>query len=634
MNETWRFPGNNYTKDEGLDTADMETFKKDVLSSLARELCQNSLDAKNSYSNKPVKIVFKSFEINNDEIPQRNLLENQINACKETWEKNKKIYASLQNMESHIKKQTITCLRISDFNTTGLIGVNKGGDNNPWHYLVHGSGLSDKGDTSGGSKGIGKYATFVASYINTVFYSTKTITNEEGYEGICKLCSAKQPNTDEKTIGIGYYGTDYQNKPIQGQLHLDKNFNRTESGSDIYIVGFKNENNWKRNIISKILESFITAISFGNLEVEVDGTLINKDTLKDLVYDDLLIKKELKKSIVSQYLLLTSPNRIEDTITVDGYGDVKLYLLELNEELEEYATYKVVMIRYPYMKIKDTPKMSSIPCSAMCIIGNNNLNKVLRDVENPQHTDWEFNRIEDETRRTELKSVYNELLDNIRRIIGDHLATSDNSKTDLEGAGEYLPGLDDTSSKKLEDDKKVIKDKPVTRKKTRSKTSNVNAAIKSNDGDGVSLDISGDDGEYETRIPGGENQGKGGPIKPGENENMGGTGDDGSVLFKHAELRSMQYRLICVDKSNGKYVVSFNSDYTEKEATLTLSSLDEGGNKYPVKIISALVNGKKAEIENEEVVKLELTKGSKIKVEIDTNQNELFSGEVKVYAHR
>lgn len=37
----WRFPGNNYTADNGLDTADMETFKKDAISSLARELCQN-----------------------------------------------------------------------------------------------------------------------------------------------------------------------------------------------------------------------------------------------------------------------------------------------------------------------------------------------------------------------------------------------------------------------------------------------------------------------------------------------------------------------------------------------------------------------------------------------------------------
>ena len=106
-----------------------------------------------------------------------------------------------------------TCLRISDFNTTGLVGVS-GGDNTPWHYLVHGSGISDKGATSGGSKGIGKFATFVNSHFNTVFYSTKTEKGEIGYEGICKLCSAKQEGTTEKTQGIGYYGANVMNEPI------------------------------------------------------------------------------------------------------------------------------------------------------------------------------------------------------------------------------------------------------------------------------------------------------------------------------------------------------------------------------------------------------------------------------------
>ncbi len=28
----------------------------------------------------------------------------------------------------------------------------------------------------------------------------------------------------------------------------------------------------------------------------------------------------------------------------------------------------------------------------MCIIENNDLNRILRNVENPQHTDWEFNK--------------------------------------------------------------------------------------------------------------------------------------------------------------------------------------------------------------------------------------------------
>ena len=34
----WRFVGNNYATETGLDTADMETFIKDPISSLARDM--------------------------------------------------------------------------------------------------------------------------------------------------------------------------------------------------------------------------------------------------------------------------------------------------------------------------------------------------------------------------------------------------------------------------------------------------------------------------------------------------------------------------------------------------------------------------------------------------------------------
>jgi hypothetical protein len=53
----------------------------------------------------------------------------------------------------------------------------------PWYSLIHGSGMSEKQGMTGGSKGIGKYATFVNSAFRTVFYSTTTINHEVGYEG-------------------------------------------------------------------------------------------------------------------------------------------------------------------------------------------------------------------------------------------------------------------------------------------------------------------------------------------------------------------------------------------------------------------------------------------------------------------
>lgn len=637
MENKWRFPGNNYTDDKGLDTSDMETFKKDAISSLAREVCQNSIDAKDININKPVKVEFSSFTINKNNIYGRDDIEKQLDACIETWKDNKKLSTQLAEMKNQIKKDEITCLRISDFNTTGLIGIS-GGENTPWHYLVHGSGLSDKSATSGGSKGIGKYATFVTSYFNTVFYSTKTINDEIGFEGICKLCSAKQEGTTEKTQGIGYFGSNDRNEPIMDEFILDPFFKRKQAGSDIYIIGFKEPDGWKRDIISKILDSFIVAIVYNSLEIVVDGTVINVNTLKDIVYNDEYINKKMKNSIISQYLLLTNKeHRYEDTIEIESYGKVKLYSMEFSDGNEEYATNSCIMVRYPYMKIKELNKISSLPCSALCIIENNDLNKVLRNIENPQHTDWEFNRIDDISVKNEIQGVYKNLYSQIKNYITGHLANSDETKTDLEGAGDYLPIIEKEDNPLGKKKKVKIKDEPTIRKKkVKAKNINLNASVESEEGNGVMIDILNNDenGEEPQFTPEGHNSGSGASTHPGDNETDGSNDQNGHVGVKHADLRGMTYRFYCKNRRTGEYGVIFISDFNEDDAHFELNSLDEAGSSDPVTIKSCTVNDAPVEIKDNRSISLSIKKGQKYNIQMVTDRDEMFSGEVKMYAYR
>lgn len=65
--QKWRFPDNNYTSENGLDTSDMEMFKKDPVSSLAREICQNSIDA--AFGEKPVRVEFSLFQVARGSFP-------------------------------------------------------------------------------------------------------------------------------------------------------------------------------------------------------------------------------------------------------------------------------------------------------------------------------------------------------------------------------------------------------------------------------------------------------------------------------------------------------------------------------------------------------------------------------------
>lgn len=93
----WRFPDNNYTDEKGLDTSDMEIFKKDPIASLAREICQNSIDA--SYGEKPVKVEFSLFSIKREEIPGINELTEQINKCYEYKKDSPKEGAALTELK-------------------------------------------------------------------------------------------------------------------------------------------------------------------------------------------------------------------------------------------------------------------------------------------------------------------------------------------------------------------------------------------------------------------------------------------------------------------------------------------------------------------------------------------------------
>lgn len=44
----------------------------------------------------------------------------------------------------------------------------------------------------------------------------------------------------------------------------------------------------------------------GELEVNINGNEISKDTIEDLVYDNSLINKSNRSNVISQYRLLTN----------------------------------------------------------------------------------------------------------------------------------------------------------------------------------------------------------------------------------------------------------------------------------------------------------------------------------------
>jgi hypothetical protein len=185
----WNFPLYEGGPEIGINDPGIETYKNDPLAYLAREICQNSLDARDPETKKPVHLQFAVERIDRSEFPGLKELKNAVQACLNYWEKrSERAKKLLQTAINTLHKDKITFLKISDFNTTGLLGAEKEPPSD-WHNLVKSVGVSDKISTEGGSFGIGKYAPFACSDLRTAFYSTFDLTALEAFQGAARLVS-------------------------------------------------------------------------------------------------------------------------------------------------------------------------------------------------------------------------------------------------------------------------------------------------------------------------------------------------------------------------------------------------------------------------------------------------------------
>ena len=84
--QKWNFPSNNYGQIFGIADSGVETFKGTPIKSLAREICQNSLDAALE-NGEPTRIEFKTFEIDPHRIPDYSSLEDALHRSLDFWSK-------------------------------------------------------------------------------------------------------------------------------------------------------------------------------------------------------------------------------------------------------------------------------------------------------------------------------------------------------------------------------------------------------------------------------------------------------------------------------------------------------------------------------------------------------------------
>lgn len=451
MNIKWNFPSNNDSGIEGLNDAGVETFSGKTYYSLGKEVIQNSLDASTPENIDPVQVSFQLLEMDDSSIPGIEQFKDIINKCKIFWksEQNQDPYKFFQTAENILQKRKIKVLKISDYNTTGL--KDPGKERGIFNSLVKDSGRSNKGDISGGSYGIGKSALYACSDLRMVFFNTLDINNLIGFQGVSRLASHK--NDKGITRNTGYYGTSIGNSPVTDPKLFPEIFNRKSIGTDIFIVGFNEQEDWENELIESVISNFFMAIFNDKLNIEINDELINKNNIVKIM-ETHFNNEDLGYQF---YKALTEPES-EDKFIFKEDNFRKLGAVELHILKDPKFKKRVAVVRNNGMRIINYDRFhGAAPFSGVLLIKGNELNTFLRKCENPSHDKFESKRFKEDPKKA--KRTINELRKWTGQKVKEVFLGSIETKVDVKGIDRYFSSAMPSAGelKKAETLKKKIK---------------------------------------------------------------------------------------------------------------------------------------------------------------------------------
>ena len=445
---SWNFPGNQDGQIKGVADAGIENFNGTELSSLARENCQNSLDAAIDDDNPNVLVEFERYFVHDNQIPGIEEYRKILKKCKTFWDasKSEKAKTFLKNAVMQANQESGFMLRISDYNTTGLSYpyVEPGDPFNfsfdGWNALIKIDGGANKGDDKAGAFGIGKSAPFSNSYYRLVFYRTFNQEYERAAQGISRLMSYPEGTTI--TSGVGYYGNPRGNNPVESIKELDLLNERTEIGTDVFIYGFRGSSDWDVEITVALLENFLMSFYNGQLRVKIQNREINSTTLKGHIERVHNERPGATKGTYGNYLALTRTEGVYTyTKEFHGMGTLELRILvDPNEKLDR----KVLIVRKAGMKLFRLGNISKlVPFTGILELKGKALNSYFRAMETVAHDNWEPGR---HSNPKQAKAYYEQIKDWIRSVVAELAEHTSDDEMDVEG----LSGVLQREPKKVE----------------------------------------------------------------------------------------------------------------------------------------------------------------------------------------
>jgi len=608
----WTFAKNDGGRDSGLHDAGVETFKGNFDRHLAREMIQNSLDARHDPNN-PVLIKFELVQLNRSDVPDMAGLKATLARCAEYWSHDKKAREFFRRAETLAGKEEITALRIGDYNTTGVLGSDADRAKN-WYSLIRCAGSSSKGGGEGGSFGIGKNAPFAASLVRTVLYTTFNTDEEHIFQGVATLVSHSHPHggVSQPTGFLG--GTN--GASVRSIANMPAKFRRLQHGTDVIVLAFPATDNWQNDLVYSVLDNSWPAIHFGDLEVKIGDITIKKGNLQPLL-ETFSGQEGFTAHLF--YQAFTHPTR-KFQAELPWLREVTLHLTAGEDELPK----RIAMVRKTRLKIFEKPFRSVIPFCAVFMCQNDRGNKLLREMEPPRHDVWDA----DYPRKRAYRIIESEYVNFIRDCIRK-LTPADESKViAIPGLNRFLPDDDETPEESFdgataEDSLHETPERSPLPEKIPGRK--IETAAKPMQPD----HLKPDDEDGETQGGGGEGTGNGPGRQQGTGRGAGGpgggqgTGNAGGAGGAHGGASSkpsipIRYRTFAQDSAAGVYAVAVVPE--EQPATDAMLALSMVGDdqKAAAEIKAArLASGGDVPVAKPGILgPLKLTAGAPVRLEV------------------
>ncbi len=623
----WYFAEENKPKNTAVDKLVDSKFGIDKWNSFAREIIQNSIDVpdpekKDENNNQlPINVCFSKKDIEINKIPGALRTKQILQHCLENDLLNQQTRNMYENSLKLFDNGKITCLKISDYNT---LGVEPGLDK-AWGAFVYDEGISFKRKPgSAGSHGVGKKAPFIISSLHNVFYCTK-FEDKRLFEGKISLVGWTENGITYDYEGwfgnVNLDSSDRREKvtPIEDFSSLVKYddffYSRNERGTDVIIVGIDSSliEVVKEKILNAVMENFFVAIENKNLECNVFGEAINKNTLPSIIdkyykttsknFRKVLGYENLQDGNLKDYYKVYdhNPSTVFDLKHDDKLlGKAEVYFIKENSKNKKYYC----LVREHGMKIKDIQVDAEQPFTAVVFIKDSKdqsisdrekINAIMAETENAAHDDFVIN---DE--QYKCSDIAKKLIEEIYEKVDKYI--KEQTKIDVQDE-QYLGGVDEIMPIQGVVSKTVTRKSTVKKNNSKSKIKRKGLGEKAKD---YEEGVTAHGGEKSKDKPGhGENK----PAKPGN--------EFKATLFENFTIQPTFLH------SGEYYYLKFTSNKAADKSyiLINLISVDDKIMKLDNIIESAWIDDEELPVSDNKISNIKLKQGKPVTIKIRIKNN-------------